>query len=91
MVTNEMKLLTSFGDIKNLLSKMIFCNKTNVNARKICYNHISITGSDFLERRNQSWITIWNPSKSRASNFRKTFYSLPKCSLNCHRKLKMQC
>ena len=45
-----MKLLTSFGDIKNLLSKMIFCNKTNVNARKICYNHISITGSDFLER-----------------------------------------
>ena len=49
MVTNEMKLLTSFGDIKNLLSKMIFCNKTNAIRQKMCYNHISITGSDFLK------------------------------------------
>lgn len=51
---NSMMILTSFGDIKNLLSKMIFCNKINAIRQKICYNHISITGSDFLERRPQN-------------------------------------
>lgn len=29
---------------------MIFCNKTNAIRQKMCYNHISITGSDFFER-----------------------------------------